>query len=280
MSGRGIVEEEVFRSELIEANARTSDPTFSTVGDLWIRSDVQPNVSGATTVAALRIQGSGGVLEVPLFDSSEASNLGADVYVGERRRFDDGTVGFIAVTDQGGSLGSPRLLAPDRTEYEAHDALEVSAIPDSVVSRPTDDGSTSGEADKWALIVETKSEWPSLGARISQNTSGATRGYLHYYDDVNNQFGSLIQDVDISSLSSGDVFTFDNVNLQANDKFIISLDAEGGNYTAGYNTGSVNFPYTTADIDIIKRYDGRNDTFDTNATQIVNDIGNPDGVLG
>jgi len=133
MSGRGIVEAEIFRSELIEANARTSDPTNPAVGDFWIRSDVQPSVSGATTVAALRIQGPGGVLEVPLFDSSEASNLGADVYVGERRRFDDGTVGFIAETDQGGSLGSPRLLAPDGTEYEAHDDLEVSAIPDSAL---------------------------------------------------------------------------------------------------------------------------------------------------
>jgi len=133
MSGRGIVEAGAFRSELIESNARTTDPTNPALGDWWIRSDVQPSVDGATTVAALRIQGSGGVLEIPFFDSSEESNLGADVYVGERFRFDDGAVGFIAETDQGGSLGSPRLVAPDGTEYQAHDSLEVSAIPDSAV---------------------------------------------------------------------------------------------------------------------------------------------------
>lgn len=149
MSGRGIVEGEIFRSELIEANARTSDPTNPAVGDWWIRSDVQPSVDGATTVGALRIQGSGGVLEVPFFDAAEVSNLGSDVYVGERFRFDDGTVGFIAETDQGGSLGSPRLVAPDGTEFQAHDALELSALPDSAVYRwKLDEGAgTSINAD-------------------------------------------------------------------------------------------------------------------------------------
>lgn len=135
MSGRGIVGGGVFRSELIEANARTSDPTNPRVGDWWIRSDVQPSVDGATTVGALRIQGTGGVLEVPFFDAAEESNLGADVYVGERFRFDDGAVGFIAETDQGGALGSPRVVTPTGAEYQAHDALELSAIPDSVVAQ-------------------------------------------------------------------------------------------------------------------------------------------------
>jgi len=131
----GAVGARTWRSEVIEADAQTTDPSNTQVGDWWIRSDVQPSVDGATTVAALRIQGSGGVLEVPLFDSTEESNLGSDVYVGERFVFGDGTVAFIAQTDQSGSLGSPRLVTANGTKYQAHGALELNAIPDSGVSR-------------------------------------------------------------------------------------------------------------------------------------------------
>jgi len=128
MSGRGIVESGVFRSEQVSRLARTSDPSSPAKGDAWIRTDVQPVTD---SVAALRIQGDSGYLEAPLFDPSVTT--GADVYVGKRFLFADGTEGHLLVTDQGGAVGSPRIVTSSGTLYETHDALE--AIPDSGVSR-------------------------------------------------------------------------------------------------------------------------------------------------
>lgn len=150
--------------------------------------------------------------------------------------------------------------------------VNVDTIPDSVVSRETDNDTVPGEINKWGLIVETKTEWQSIGARISQNTSGATRAYLHFYDDVGDQIGSLIDDVDVSGLTSGGTFTFNNVNLSANDAYMVLLDAEGASFTLGFND-SGNFPYTTTDIDITRRWDGGNGQSDTQNTVAVNDIG-------
>lgn len=130
MSGRGIVEAEVFRSEQVSRLARTSDPASPSKGDAWIRTDVQPVTD---SVAALRIQGDLDYLEVPLFDPSAAT--GSDVYVGQRFLFADGTEGHLLVTDQGGAVGSPRVVTSSGTLYEAHDALEVSTIPDSAIAQ-------------------------------------------------------------------------------------------------------------------------------------------------
>jgi len=242
MSGRGIVEAGVFRSELIEANARTSDPTNPGVGDFWIRSDVQPSVVGATTVGALRIQGAGGVLEVPFFDAAEESNLGADVYVGERFRFDDGTVGFIAETDQGGSLGSPRLVVPDGTEYQAHDALELSAIPDSVVSREADNVTATNVTGARGVRFSVSQEWPKFQGELSGNYDGScTRAYIYRVSD-----GTLMGDADISTLTSGDVITVNLDNILSSGDYNFVLDAEGSQFNTAYDDFP-SFPYTSSD---------------------------------
>jgi len=127
MSGSGIVEAEVFRSEQVSRLARTSDPSNPSKGDAWIRTDVQPVTD---SVAALRVHGDSGVLETPLFDPSVSP--GQDVYVGQRFVFADGTEGHLLVTDQGGAVGSPRIVTSSGTEYQAHDAVEVNAIPDTL----------------------------------------------------------------------------------------------------------------------------------------------------
>ncbi|RLM53192.1 hypothetical protein DVK02_14985 [Halobellus sp. Atlit-31R] len=128
MSASGIVEAEVFRSEQVSRLARTSDPASPTKGDAWIRTDIQPTTN---SVAALRVQGDSGYLEAPLFDPT--ATLGQDVYVGQRFVFSDGSEAHLLVTDQGGAVGSPRVVTSSGTEYEAHDDVEVSAIPDTLV---------------------------------------------------------------------------------------------------------------------------------------------------
>jgi len=122
-----------------------------------------------------------------------------------------------------------------------------SAIPDSVASRETDNRSVDTTGDN-GLVIEAKSDWPSIGVRISSNTSGATTARLE-----DNSDGSLIADVDISELSSGDVFTFDDVNLSANKKYNILLNAGGSAYVNGYYDGGANYPYTSDNVDIVAR---------------------------
>lgn len=141
------------------------------------------------------------------------------------------------------------------------------AIPDSVASRPADDASTT-ESAKEGLGIETKSDWPSIGARISNNTSGLTTAYLEDTDR------NVIETVDVSGLSSGDAFTFDNVNLQENNEYLILGDAEGGDYTLGY-VNETNYPYTSTDVDIIGTLANDSLPLETdNQPRVFNDIGN------
>ena len=150
-------------------------------------------------------------------------------------------------------------------------SVGIDAIPDSVASRPDDDGDTTGPESAGAQ-VETKSVWPSVGARISANVDGATKAYI--YEDDDNSQGQLIDDVDISSLTAGDAFTFDDVNLESNSKYHITIDAEGSEYTRGGNSDTANtYPYTSDDIDISARvFDGSAST-DADIFNIV-EVGN------
>jgi len=144
------------------------------------------------------------------------------------------------------------------------------AIPDSVVSRPDDNSTTDRDGDReTGLVIKTKSEWRSIGARISNNTSGANRAYLRDESDE-----SLIESVDISSLSAGDSFTFDGVNLSSNQEYFITVDGDGSDYTLGFLAGDdTNFPYESDDVDIVDAIRGPDFERD-NAAQAVNDIGN------
>ena len=146
------------------------------------------------------------------------------------------------------------------------DGSEVGAIPDSVVSRPDDDSTTSFIVDA-GIEIQVKSNWPSIGARVSNNSSGTTRAYLLDADD-----GSLIDDVDISELSSGDAFTFKDVGLQDGEKYFITLDAEGSSYTLGFAEDEENYPYTSDDVDITDRVE--DGSVKSGQIWAINDVGN------
>jgi len=137
-------------------------------------------------------------------------------------------------------------------------------IPDSVVSRENDDQSFD-QTVREGFEIEVKSDWQSIGARLSNLTSGLTVAYLQ---DSN---GSNIDTVDITGLTSGDAFTFNNVNLLSGNKYRIVADAEGSTFTEGLRNVS-NYPYTSNDVDITNRvFDG---ALDQANVAILNDIGN------
>jgi len=150
-------------------------------------------------------------------------------------------------------------------------------IPDSVTSRPNDDN-TASETGSIGPTFVTASDFGKIAARISENTSGVTRARLYDYSS-----GSYVKTVDISGLSAGDTFSI-AYDYQSGVDYAFELDDSGGTYTIGYLTNGNNYPYTGTDLDIVSRSnDGtQNDTQGDSLAQIgnVNDIGNPDNVLG
>lgn len=178
MSGRGIVESGVFRSEQVSRLARTTDPASPAKGDAWIRTDVQPVTD---SVAALRIQGDTGYLEAPLFDP--AATTGADVYVGKRFLFDDGTEGHLLVTDQGGAVGSPRIVTSSGTLYETHDALEVNAIPASDIAQ-FEDGSLNNSFEGATSDYEVTDVSPVLSGSFSLKSTVDNAGNIYSFSGL------------------------------------------------------------------------------------------------
>lgn len=140
------------------------------------------------------------------------------------------------------------------------------AIPDSVVSRPNDDDSVPSVTLERGLEILVDGDFGEIGARISNNTSGVTRAYL--LDSSEN----VIDETDISGLSSGDAFTLAG-SMTSGKNYIIAVDAEGSNYTIGFRNSEQNYPYTSTDVDITGRY--KSDIgVDTGNVHAVNDIGN------
>ena len=161
-------------------------------------------------------------------------------------------------------------------------SVGIDAIPDTVVSRQ-DDNITSTQSGKMGLGIQTKSNWPSIAFRLSNNTgSDATRAYLHELDE-NDDLSTLISDVDISADSAGDIVEFNDVNLAANERFAIVIDAEESSFDVGFfdTDSEANYPYESEDVDIVGRiFDSGTLQSDNNNDPVaVNDIGNPDGVL-
>jgi len=136
------------------------------------------------------------------------------------------------------------------------------AIPDASATR-TDDNNSSSLTGDFGLRIKVGVEWPSIDVEMSSLTDNATRIYCYRVGD-----GQLLDDVDITGFSSGDVFRFEDVNLQPFDgtddtKYNLTTDAEGSSYTLGFNN-NVTFPVGPSEIEIINGSAGASGT-DPNA---------------
>lgn len=122
--------------------------------------------------------------------------------------------------------------------------IEVIDIPNSVVSRDPDNDSATGSVNI-GVQIEPSNNWSKIQGEISANQSGQTRAYLYRDSD-----GQLMGDSDISSSTSGDVITVGlDTNLQSGTKYNFLVDAEGADFTRGYDSGA-NFPYTSSNGDL------------------------------
>lgn len=236
---RGIIDAQTLRSEQFEFEARSSDPADAQPGEYWIRVD--QTSSNPDVIAELRRQDTSGVTTAPIFASAEESNLGTDVVRGPSVVLADGSVGFVAMTTGDGAVGSPRAVNAAGTLYVSHDALELNPIPDSVVPRPDDDN-TASFSNARGVRIDTSQEWPEFYGEISSLGSGYTRAYIYRVSD-----GQLLDDIDVSSNSAGDVIKWPNAGLSANETYNVVMDAEGGSWTAAAYTGTKNIPYESSD---------------------------------
>ena len=147
-----------------------------------------------------------------------------------------------------------------------------SAIPDSVVSRPDDTNTATGLSNSIGLVVNRNADYNAIGARISSQTSNATRARLFDYSTESYELSQ-----DISALVAGDTFAFE-YEFKSGVNYGVEIDADAGSWDVGFNSTSA-YPYIGSDIDIVAR--SQNGSIDdTSGVAAVNDIGNPDDVLG
>jgi hypothetical protein len=116
---------------------------------------------------------------------------------------------------------------------------DTSTIPDSIVIRE-DDNNTFTTTIKRGVVFNSTKSWNNIGFKISQLASGFSSAYIGTHSN-----NSVMKTKDVSSLSSGDIFTFD-VNLSSNTDYFIALDNNGSSFTVGENRTASN-PTTSND---------------------------------
>ena len=148
-----------------------------------------------------------------------------------------------------------------------------SVIPDSVVSRPDDDRSSSDVTTSIGIVINPNETFDKFAARISNNTERVTRARLFDYSQ-----STYVSTTDISALSAGDPFIIESEIVSGTD-YGVELDNDGSEWDVGFYDSDPSWPITGDEIDLVARSsDGlQNDPNDLVAA--VNDIGNPDNVL-
>jgi len=155
----------------------------------------------------------------------------------------------------------------DGSDWYLRNSVDIrdSDIPDSVVTRPDDVGSSSLSRER-GVRIETNVTWPQIGGRLSQNHSGGTRAYIYRVSD-----GQLMGDTGISG-NAGDTFTIDlDHDLVDGETYNFVVDAEGATYTNGQGPGD--FPYTSADGDLSIVNGADSQTGTSGITNDINEVG-------
>ena len=151
-------------------------------------------------------------------------------------------MGFIPTAPVDDATYDARRFPYNGVDYGLHSARSLSAIPDSVVQRDADNKSVSGSGAgtyNGIYVTTGSSEWPQIQGRISQNSGSLGNAVVVGPDDT------IIQSVDVSALSAGDVVTFDNAVLSPSTEYRFALEKADSNTTIGFDNPL--FPYTSPD---------------------------------
>ena len=158
------------------------------------------------------------------------------------------------------------------TRTEATFEVEVTAIPDSRVSRDPDDPEETidNNTNAFGLRFETEVDWPErFDGRLSEETTGATRAYIYKVSDE-----SLIGDADVSSVGAGNVFSIGlSEDLDPSEEYNFVVDGEGSEYQFGRDTDA-SFPYISSDENLTIIGGGQNESETSSNSNAIKEIGN------
>lgn len=131
----------------------------------------------------------------------------------------------------------------------SNDKLSFSPGGGTTATRPADAGSQAQDTKKYGLRVKPQTDLDGLNVTVSSNTNGATTAYIYEA-----QSGPLVSS---ASISNGVANI--SADLEAGTNYRVALDAGGSQWTSG-TVSSMNYPYTSEDIEINGGYDGNSFT--------------------
>jgi len=146
------------------------------------------------------------------------------------------------------------------------------SLPTSVTSRPNDTRIGDNLTFTRGLVIEPKEDFTKIAARVSRNSTGVSRYRVFDYSS-----SSFVVNESGQNLTGGDTFIIEH-QFQTGTQYGISVDNDGSQWDIGFAKDEKNYPYTGTEIDIVGREKGGSQ--DTGETSGLNDIGNPDNVLG
>ena len=144
-------------------------------------------------------------------------------------------------------------------------SVGIDAIPDSVVSRPADDGANTGVTNPIGLRMDFGTEWPTEidvktgGFWDSGNDAETAKVILL---DENDNHDKTIGETDVSDVGPNEIVTIPlDETISENEKYDIVADAENDFGVGGY-FDETDFPYQSDDnnISIIAGSDGGDET--------------------
>jgi len=172
------------------------------------------------------------------------------------------------------------LFEPEETgEYEIKInneqelSIQVTDRPDSLIERDDDNNDTT-QSDKQGTLISLESVWADFQSEISNNSDQFTTVEIYEWNggDGNEE---LLKSVDVSSKESGDVVTFESVNLEPETDYAITLDNEDGDVVAGYNDNE-GTPQNSADDEITVKTSVQGGDENTNVWLCWTKLGNID----
>jgi len=152
------------------------------------------------------------------------------------RRVPGGTSWVEATDWEAGTAENIEISGEDLVAQTTHN----DETPDSMVSRPADEGTGTGDHDE-GLRFTVSQAWKDFQARISGKSGTASDETAVI---VRSSDGVQIASVDISGNSSHDVITFYDVNLSKGTSYYV-YGQTSNSRTKGYRRA--NAPYTSSD---------------------------------
>ena len=128
------------------------------------------------------------------------------------------------------------------------DGDEISAIPDTSVSRDPDNTQGDDFSTAHGIKIETNVEWPEFDGEISSQTEGHIKAKI--WRIVDGDDNVQIGEKDVSDLSAGDSFRVDlDENMVDGPTYAFELGDPDGSFDPGFDDDP-DFPYESEDGDL------------------------------